>query len=136
VEYECSRRLLVRLISIVKDRQIAAAFSLYSLSCKKMKFYTALWLLTVGQASAFSAVAPSKSSASATGGGASMDPVDRSMQGIDADADAFDPTEGDSPALTRNNNDEVWVAQVSLYNILTSSMRSLVLPSHQSINSL
>jgi hypothetical protein len=75
-----------------------------------MKFYTALWLLTVGQASAFSAVAPSKSSAPA--GGASMDPIDRSMQGIDADADAFDPTEGDAPALTRNNNDEVWVAQV------------------------
>jgi hypothetical protein len=38
--------------------------------------------------------------------------VDKSMEGMDSDPDTFDPTEGDSPALTRNNNGEVWVPQV------------------------
>ena len=71
-----------------------------------MKFYAALLLLTIGQASGFSAVAPSRASAS-TGN----DPIDRSMKGIDGPG-AFDPTGGDSPALKRNNKDEVWVSQV------------------------
>lgn len=73
-----------------------------------MKFYAALLLLTVGQASAFSAVAPPKVSTPVVGG---TEPIDRSMKGIDADG-AFDPTEGGSPALQRNNKDEVWVSQV------------------------
>jgi hypothetical protein len=38
--------------------------------------------------------------------------VDKRMEGIDSDPDTFDPTEGESPALTRNNNNEVWVQQV------------------------
>lgn len=74
-----------------------------------MKFYAALLLLTVGQVSAFSAVAPPKASVPVAGG---SEPIDRSMKGIDSDASAFDPTSGDNPALLRNNNDEVWVAQV------------------------
>lgn len=36
------------------------------------------------------------------------------MEGIDSDPDTFDPTEGDSPAMIRNNNGEVWVPQVSV----------------------
>lgn len=39
--------------------------------------------------------------------------VDKTMKGIDSDAGAFDPTAGENSALTRNNNDEVWVKQVS-----------------------
>jgi hypothetical protein len=34
------------------------------------------------------------------------------MKGIDSDADTFDPTSGTSPALIRNNIDQVWVPQV------------------------
>jgi hypothetical protein len=34
------------------------------------------------------------------------------MEGIDRDPDTFDPTEGENPAVTRNNNNEVWVQQV------------------------
>ncbi len=46
--------------------------------------------------------------------GPSTDPVDKSLKGIDAAAehDVFDPLGGDSPALVRNNNEEVWVPQV------------------------
>ena len=73
-----------------------------------MKFYAALLLLTVGQASAFSAVAPPKASTSVMGG---AEPIDPSMKGIDAEG-SFDPTEGANPALKRNNNDGVWVSQV------------------------
>lgn len=74
-----------------------------------MKFCTALILASfVNSAAAFSAVAPS-SAKSSTG---NSEPVDRSMKGIDSDANTFDPTGGDSPALIRNNNDQVWVPQV------------------------
>ena len=78
--------------------------------------------LTAGFAStsnAFSAVAPPSSkaakagSSSSSGGAPNLDPVDKSMNGIDADNDsAFDPTTGSSAALTRNNKGEVWVSQV------------------------
>jgi len=37
--------------------------------------------------------------------------IDKTMEGIDAPG-SFDPTEGDNPALKRNNNDAVWVDQV------------------------
>jgi porphobilinogen synthase len=37
--------------------------------------------------------------------------IDKSLAGIDKDPDTFDPTEGEKPALIRNNNDEVWVQQ-------------------------
>jgi ABC-type transport system substrate-binding protein len=76
-----------------------------------MKFYTAfLFASFVGAASAFSAVAPS-SSAAATGKPA---PVDKTMEGIDSAPDTFDPTEGENPALARNNLGEVWNPQVRL----------------------
>ena len=38
--------------------------------------------------------------------------VDKTMKGIDAEG-SFDPTEGDNPALARNNLGEVWNQQVS-----------------------
>jgi porphobilinogen synthase len=43
----------------------------------------------------------------------STEHVDKSLKGIDngADHDIFDPLAGDSPALIRNNKDEVWVPQ-------------------------
>lgn len=73
-----------------------------------MKFTTALILASMATtASAFSAVAPSSSGASL----GNTDPVDKSLRGIDGDDSTFDPTEGDNAALTRNNNDQVWVPQ-------------------------
>ncbi len=46
--------------------------------------------------------------------GPSTDPVDKTLKGIDdaATHDVFDPLSGNGPALTRNNNEEVWVPQV------------------------
>jgi hypothetical protein len=65
-----------------------------------MKFCTAALLIASWSVSVsgFSAVAPGS--------------VDRSLKGIDSDDSVFDPTTGQSPALQRNNNDEVWVSQV------------------------
>ena len=83
-----------------------------------MKFYAALLLLTIGQASAFSAVAPPKASTPVSGG--NSEPIDRSLKGIDSDA-SFDPTEGDSPAVIRNNKDEVWVSQVCCSDVTRSA---------------
>lgn len=74
-----------------------------------MKFCTALILASFANSvAAFSAVAP-PTSVAATG---KPEPVDRSMKGIDSDPTTFDPTEGESPALIRNNKDQVWVPQV------------------------
>mmetsp|Transcript_111377 Transcript_111377/g.311270 ORF Transcript_111377/g.311270 Transcript_111377/m.311270 type:complete len:399 (-) Transcript_111377:53-1249(-) len=90
-----------------------------------MKFYTALFLASlVNNACAFSAVAPS-SAASATG---NPEPVDRSLIGIDSDPDTFDPTSGESPALIRNNNDQVWVPQRARprRNRKSATMRGMV----------
>ena len=86
-----------------------------------MKFFSAALLLVslTSSVSAFSAVAPS-SAGTATG---NPDPVDRSMRGIDKDDSTFDPTSGDSPALTRNNNDQVWVPQVREITILIITTR-------------
>jgi ABC-type transport system substrate-binding protein len=79
-----------------------------------MKFYSSVLLASIiSVAAAFSAVAPA-SSASATG---SPDPVDRSMRGIDKDPATFDPTTGDRPAVTRNNDDQVWVQQVRIAKV-------------------
>ena len=65
---------------------------------------------------AFSAVAPTSTTSvpgSKSGGGANeLDPVDRTLDGIDA-VGSFDPTDGDNAAVKRNNNDQVWVPQVS-----------------------
>ena len=51
-----------------------------------------------------------------TSTGPSTDPVDKTLAGIDdaAEHDVFDPHAGSEPALTRNNNDEVWVSQVRI----------------------
>lgn len=65
-----------------------------------MKFL--LFTSILASATAFSAVAP-KSDAAA---------IDRSMKDVDGSSMAFDPTDGEAPALQRNNNDEVWVSQV------------------------
>jgi hypothetical protein len=75
-----------------------------------MKLLTAAVFLyaLVDRASAFSAVAPKTA-----GTTPSFESVDRSMKGIDSDnSAAFDPTEGENAALTRNNKGEVWVSQV------------------------
>lgn len=52
------------------------------------------------------------------------------MRGIDDqtatntdDGPIFDPTEGDNPALIRNNNDQVWVPQVRLYVVVVVNER-------------
>jgi len=75
--------------------------------------------------SAFSAVAPKTSVVtSATG---SSEPIDKSMRGID-DESAFDPLEGENPALIRNNNDQVWVSQRARprRNRKSATMRGMV----------
>lgn len=90
-----------------------------------MKFCTALILASlVNSAAAFSAVAPT-SSVPATG---NPEPVDRSMKGIDNDPTTFDPTDGDSPALIRNNKDQVWVPQRARprRNRKSATMRGMV----------
>ena len=78
-----------------------------------MKFTHAFLLIAMWgvQTEAFSAVAP-KASASVSSGAPNLDPVDKTMRGIDSEP-SFDPTDGDSPALNRNNKGEVWVSQVS-----------------------
>jgi len=90
-----------------------------------MKLSRALILTTfVTAASAFSAVAPSSSGAS-TG---NPDPIDKSLRGIDGDESTFDPTEGEKPALIRNNNDQVWVPQRARprRNRKSATMRGMV----------
>jgi len=44
---------------------------------------------------------------------ANPEAIDHTLKGVDDDAahDVFDPTEGSNPAVSRNNNDEVWVRQ-------------------------
>ena len=79
----------------------------------KMKFSALLIASLVGSAYALSSATQPKTAKVSAGGAPNMaGPVDKTMQGIDKDADTFDPTEGDSPAMFRNNNDEVWVKQV------------------------
>jgi len=81
-----------------------------------MKLYTAIFTqaLLVSNVAAFSAVVPNTpSTTAATNAGPSMEPIDKTMQGIDAEG-TFDPTAGESPALKRNNKDEIWVDQVWL----------------------
>jgi hypothetical protein len=91
-----------------------------------MKLLSCLLLVSVAttNVSAFSAVAPNKvstapakKSADATAPDDSV--VDRSMKGIDTDTNprAFDPTNGENPALIRNNKDGVWVPQVIMIHI-------------------
>jgi ABC-type transport system substrate-binding protein len=76
-----------------------------------MKFLSATVLIAslTASASAFSAVAPKSSAAKSSS-------VDKTLHGVDADPNVFDPTSGENPAVTRNNKDEVWVPQV--YNTI------------------
>ena len=68
-----------------------------------MKFLSAaLFLSSLVATDAFSAVAPKSTTPN-------LETVDKSMPNKDS---PFDPTSGDSSALKRNNNDEVWVPQV------------------------
>lgn len=63
-----------------------------------------VWLsLPLTSVAGFSAVAPKS--------GSSPQPVDRSVS-LDEDVDVFDPTEGENPAVVRNNKGDVWVPQV------------------------
>jgi hypothetical protein len=77
-----------------------------------MKFSAIILASLVGSAHALSSATQPKTVKVNTGGAPSMDPVDKRLEGIDSDPNTFDPTEGESPALFRNNNDEVWVKQV------------------------
>jgi hypothetical protein len=70
----------------------------------------AVFLAAIRNGAAFSAVAPSSVGAAI----GNPDPVDKSMRGIDKEPSTFDPTAGDSPALNRNNMDQVWVPQVRM----------------------
>lgn len=82
-----------------------------------MKFSSLLIASILGTAAAF-APAPRFGTYSALN---MVEPVpkgaiDRTLNGIDDEAkhEVFDPTVGERSALKRNNNDEVWVPQVSI----------------------
>ena len=76
-----------------------------------MRFTTALIFASLAHtASGFSAVVPSSTGTPA--------PVDKSMRGVDPPDTPFDPTEGETSALTRNNKDQVWVSQVRYFGRL------------------
>lgn len=78
-----------------------------------MKISAPIFALTIASATAFAPASPSIVTKTALLGAGNTDPVDPTMNGID-DAlgyNAFDPTAGDSPAVSRNNNGGVWVKQ-------------------------
>ena len=87
-----------------------------------MKFSAILFTTLFATASAFAPATSGKAAFTAryvatdpeVSTGPSTDPVDKTLTGIDdaAEHDVFDPHAGNNPALTRNNNDEVWVPQV------------------------
>lgn len=78
-----------------------------------MKISAPIVALTVASATAFAPAFPSIVSKTTLLGAGNTDPVDPTMNGIDDNLgyDAFDPTAGDSPAVSRNNNGGVWVKQ-------------------------
>ena len=82
-----------------------------------MKFTSFLLASVIaGSSSAFAPSSNGKAAFTARfSTGPSTDPVDKTLAGIDdaAEHDVFDPLGGNAPALIRNNNDEVWVPQVS-----------------------
>lgn len=93
-----------------------------------MKFTTTILCISFGATtvSAFSPSLISSNSKLQLYAEASSDAVDRSLKGIDdaADHSVFDPLTGSRPALIRNNNEEVWVPQVtSTYMLLLYSLR-------------
>lgn len=98
-----------------------------------MRFSALLLTSLVGYASAFAPAAPTAFRSSklfvATEpevGAVAAGSIDRSMVGIDAKGE-FDPTEGDGAALKRNNNGEVWVSQVCIYELFILCVRIQVL---------
>eukprot|EP00568_Trieres_chinensis_P008947 CAMPEP_0183308800 /NCGR_PEP_ID=MMETSP0160_2-20130417/22482_1 /TAXON_ID=2839 ORGANISM="Odontella Sinensis, Strain Grunow 1884" /NCGR_SAMPLE_ID=MMETSP0160_2 /ASSEMBLY_ACC=CAM_ASM_000250 /LENGTH=412 /DNA_ID=CAMNT_0025472703 /DNA_START=54 /DNA_END=1292 /DNA_ORIENTATION=+ len=87
-----------------------------------MKFASVILATFAGVACAFAPSTPAFSRSSAlysavedevSTGPVAAGSIDRSLSGTDSSLsyDAFDPTSGDSPALKRNNADEVWVSQ-------------------------
>mmetsp|Transcript_1298 Transcript_1298/g.1988 ORF Transcript_1298/g.1988 Transcript_1298/m.1988 type:complete len:404 (-) Transcript_1298:110-1321(-) len=78
-----------------------------------MKISAAILALAVSSANAFAPSASVGRTVTNLYGGGNMEPVDRTMNGIDDNLgyEAFDPTAGDSPAVARNNNGGVWVQQ-------------------------
>ena len=78
-----------------------------------MKISAAILALAVSSANAFAPTASVSRTATNLYGAGNMDPVDRTMNGIDDNLgyEAFDPTAGDSPAVARNNHGGVWVQQ-------------------------
>jgi len=78
-----------------------------------MKISAAILALAVTSANAFAPAASVGRTATNLYGAGNMDPVDRTMNGIDDNLgyEAFDPTAGDSPAVARNNHGGVWVQQ-------------------------
>jgi len=77
-----------------------------------MKISAAIIALTVASATAFAPSAPSFTKTTLFAKG-NTDPVDPTLNGIDDNLgyESFDPTTGDSPAVSRNNNGGVWVKQ-------------------------
>jgi len=80
-----------------------------------MKISAAIIALSAASAAAFAPAAPSVGGTRPTAllGAGNTDPVDPTMTGVDDGLgyDAFDPTAGDSPAVSRNNAGGVWVKQ-------------------------
>ena len=81
-----------------------------------MKFSTVLLASLVSAVASFSVQSPVSSGAEKVA--SVSESIDHTMKGADDDLsyDAFDPLEGERPALVRNNKDEVWVPQVSLHD--------------------
>lgn len=76
-----------------------------------MKFSTVLLASLVSAVASFSVQSPVSSGAEKVA--SVSESIDHTMKGADDDLsyDAFDPLEGERPALVRNNKDEVWVPQ-------------------------
>ncbi|EED91929.1 predicted protein [Thalassiosira pseudonana CCMP1335] len=71
-----------------------------------------LLAITLACSNAFAPVSVSRTTSLSMGAG-NMEPVDRTMNGIDDNLgyEAFDPTAGENPAVARNNQGGVWVQQ-------------------------
>lgn len=105
IAFSSSRRCYLSFVSEIHSHTLTNKVTIMKI------FATAVLLASSAiSASAFTAVAP-VSVGSALRMADSPDPVDKSLRGIDAEG-SYDPVAGDNGALTRNNNDEVWVQQV------------------------
>jgi hypothetical protein len=88
-----------------------SAFFQLSIQTNTMKI--TLLAITLACSNAFAPVSVSRTTSLSMGAG-NMEPVDRTMNGIDDNLgyEAFDPTAGENPAVARNNQGGVWVQQV------------------------